>query len=240
MHLHPEQDRYNIDHNEEHVTSSDFIKDIVIGVSDGLTVPFALAAGLSGAVDSSSLVVTAGMAEIVAGSIAMGLGGYLAGRTEIDHYDSEKRREYYEIEHLKQKELEETKEIFLSMGLTEATVNSAVEELSLDKDKWVHFMMKYELDLDQPNPKRARNSAITIGVSYILGGIIPLSPYFFVDTPKTGLLYSAVVTLISLFIFGYYKSKLTGQPLIVGAIKVMSIGAIAAATAFLVAKLFGA
>lgn len=240
MHLHPEQDRNLIDHNEEHVKSSDFIKDIVIGMSDGLTVPFALAAGLSGAVASSSLVITAGIAEIAAGSIAMGLGGYLAGRAEIDHYDSEKRREYYEIQHLKEKEIAETEEIFLSMGLTETTVKSAVTELSKDKDKWVNFMMKYELDLETPDPKRARNSAFTIGLSYIVGGCIPLAPYFFTEHPHDGLTYSAIVTLISLFVFGYYKSKLTGQPLFTGALKVMAIGAIAAATAFGVAKLFGA
>ncbi len=238
MHLHPEQDRNLIDHNEEHVTSSEFIKDIVIGMSDGLTVPFALAAGLSGAVSSSSLVVTAGLAEIVAGSIAMGLGGYLSGRTEIDHYNSELKREYYEIEHLRHKEIAETEEIFINMGLSESTVRYAVDELVKDKDKWVHFMMKYELDLEKPDPKRARNSAFTIGLSYVAGGILPLIPYIFTDSPTDGLKYSAVVTLICLFVFGYYKSKLTGQPLLKGALKVMAIGAIAASFAFGIAKLF--
>ena len=239
MHLHPEATRTLIDHNEEHVKSSDLIKDIVIGMSDGLTVPFALAAGLSGAVDSSALVITAGIAEIAAGSIAMGLGGYLAGRSEIDHYDSEQRREYYEVDNLRDKEIAETKEIFAHMGLSETTVSVAVEELAMD-NKWVQFMMKYELDLEQPDPKRARNSAITIGLSYIAGGIIPLSPYFFTKDPHRGLIYSAVVTLISLFFFGYFKSKLTGQPLFKGAIKVMAIGAVAAAAAYGIAKLFGA
>lgn len=240
MHLHPETTRHLIDHNEEHVKSSEFIKDIVIGMSDGLTVPFALAAGLSGAVDHSSLVITAGIAEIAAGSIAMGLGGYLAGRAEIDHYDSEQKREYYEVDNLREKEVAETREIFMHMGLSEATVNVAVEELAKDKNKWVKFMMKYELDLEEPNPKRARNSALTIGVSYIAGGIIPLSPYFFTAEPHSGLIYSAIVTLISLFIFGYFKSKLTGQPLFKGALKVTAIGAVAAAAAYGIAKLFGA
>lgn len=240
MHLHPETTRALIDHNEEHVKSSDLIKDIVIGMSDGLTVPFALAAGLSGAVDSSALVITAGIAEIAAGSIAMGLGGYLAGRSEIDHYDSEQRREYYEVENLRDKEIAETTEIFANMGLTPATVNAAVEELARDKTKWVQFMMKYELDLEQPDPKRARNSAVTIGLSYIAGGIIPLSPYFFTEDPHSGLIYSAIVTLLSLFVFGYFKSKLTGQPLFKGALKVMAIGAVAAAAAYGIAKLFGA
>lgn len=239
MHLHPEATRQLIDHNEEHVKSSEFIKDIVIGMSDGLTVPFALAAGLSGAVEASSLVITAGIAEIAAGSIAMGLGGYLAGRAEIDHYASEQKREYYEVDNLRDKEISETREIFSHMGLSETTVNAAVEELAKDKDKWVQFMMKYELDLETPDPKRARNSAFTIGISYIIGGVIPLSPYFFTEHPHDGLIYSAVVTLVSLFIFGYFKSKLTGQPLFKGALKVMAIGAVAAAAAFGIAKLFG-
>jgi predicted membrane protein (TIGR00267 family) len=238
MHLHPEKDKHQLDHVEEHLQSSDFIKDIVIGMSDGLTVPFALAAGLSGAVDSSTLVVTAGLAEIAAGSIAMGLGGYLAGRTEIDHYDAEEKREYYEVEHLKQKEIDETSEIFAAMGLSPQTVTAAVEELAKDEDKWVKFMMKYELDLEKPNSKRARNSAFTIGISYIVGGIIPLCPYFFVSHPRDGLLYSAIITLICLFFFGYFKSKMTDQPLFKGALKVMAIGAIAAATAFGIAKIF--
>jgi predicted membrane protein (TIGR00267 family) len=239
MHLHPEATRHLIDHNEEHVKSSEFIKDIVIGMSDGLTVPFALAAGLSGAVDSTALVITAGIAEIAAGSIAMGLGGYLAGRAEIDHYDSEQKREFYEVENLREKEIAETKDIFTHMGLSATTVDAAVEELAKDKEKWVKFMMKYELDLEQPDSTRARNSAFTIGLSYIVGGIIPLSPYFFTQHPHDGLIYSAIVTLISLFIFGYFKSKLTGQPLLKGAFKVMAIGAIAAAAAFGIAKLVG-
>lgn len=239
MHLHPETTRHLIDHNEEHVKSSEFIKDIVIGMSDGLTVPFALAAGLSGAVDSSALVITAGIAEIAAGSIAMGLGGYLAGRAEIDHYNAEQKREYYEVQHLHEKEIDETKEIFMQMGLSDSTVQAAVKELSLNKDKWVQFMMKYELDLEKPDPKRARNSALTIGLSYIIGGIIPLAPYFFTGHPHKGLIYSSMVTLISLFIFGYFKSKLTGQPLFKGALKVMAIGAVAAAAAYGIARLLG-
>lgn len=236
MHLHPETTRNLINHNEEHIKSSDFIKDIVIGMSDGLTVPFALAAGLSGAVASSSLVITAGIAEIAAGSIAMGLGGYLAGRSEIDHYAAEQKREYYEVEKLRATEIAETEEIFKRMGLSESTIKMAAQELAKDKDKWVQFMMKYELDLETPDPKRARNSALTIGGSYIIGGIIPLSPYFFTQHPHDGLIFSAVVTLISLFIFGYYKSKLTGQPLFRGALKVTAIGAIAAFAAFVIAK----
>jgi VIT1/CCC1 family predicted Fe2+/Mn2+ transporter len=223
---------------EEHLRSSDFITDIVLGMSDGLTVPFALAAGLSGAVHSNSIVITAGIAEIVAGSIAMGLGGYLAGKTEQEHYYAELKREYAEVENMPEKEKEEVKLIFAQMGLNAITQNNIAEELSKDKNKWVDFMMRYELGLEKPDVYRARNSAVTIGGSYILGGIIPLSAYFFTATPYEGLVFSALLTIICLFSFGYFKSKVTGQPLFKGALKVTIIGVTAATAAFLVAKLF--
>ena len=226
-------------HVEEHLKSSEFLTDVVIGMSDGLTVPFALAAGLSGAVASSGLIVSAGIAEIVAGSVAMGLGGYLAGQTELDHYASELKREYEEVERVPEREKEEVKEIFADYGLSPALQDSIVEELAKDKKKWVEFMMRFELGLEEPNPKRATNSALTIGISYILGGIVPLSPYFLIDNPQTALTYSAVLTLICLFIFGYFKSKFTGQPLLKGALKVMLIGAVAATAAYFVAKGLG-
>lgn len=225
-------------HKEEHLTSSAFITDIVIGMSDGLTVPFALAAGLSGAVDSNALVVTAGIAEIVAGSIAMGLGGFLAGQTEVEHYDAEQKREYWEIENLRQREIDETKEIFADMGLSPELQEKVTQEIAKDKNKWVEFMMKYELGLEKPDPNQARKSALTIGISYALGGMVPLLPYFFTSTPSEGLIWSAVTTLICLFIFGYFKSKATGQHPWLGALKVTLIGAVAAAAAFGVAKLF--
>jgi vacuolar iron transporter family protein len=225
-------------HKEEHLGSSAFITDIVIGMSDGLTVPFALAAGLSGAVQSNAVVITAGIAEIVAGSIAMGLGGYLAGKTEQEHFQSELKREYAEVETLPEKEKEEVKAVFAQYGLNESTQNIIAEELAKDKDKWVDFMMKYELGIEKPDVNRARNSAATIGLSYIVGGLIPLSAYFFTHTPKEGLFISAVLTVICLFIFGYFKSKVTGQPPLKGAIKVTLIGITAAAAAFLVAREF--
>ncbi len=224
--------------DEQHLQSSDFIKDIVIGMSDGLTVPFALAAGLSGAVSNTDIITTAGIAEIVAGSIAMGLGGYLAGQTEVEHYNAELKREYDEVERLPEKEKEEVREVFAHYGLDLATQDIVVEALAKDKDKWVDFMMKFELGLDEPDINRARDSALTIGVSYIIGGLLPLSPYFFVDDANEGLKLSVIVTLAALFIFGYFKSKVTGQKPFVGAIKVMLIGAAAAAAAFGVAKLF--
>jgi len=189
-------------HHEEHLQSSDLLTDIVIGMSDGLTVPFALAAGLSGAVHSTSLIVIAGLAEIAAGSIAMGLGGYLAGKTEIDHYNAELKREYDEVERLPHKEREEVKEFFAGIGLSEELQEKAVEEMCKDKDQWVDFMMKYELGLDKPDPKRARKSAFNIGFSYVVGGLIPLTPYFFVSSPLAGLEISAVITIVCLFIFG--------------------------------------
>jgi vacuolar iron transporter family protein len=224
--------------HEQHLKSSDFITDIVIGMSDGLTVPFALAAGLSGAVTSASIVTTAGIAEIVAGSIAMGLGGYLAGQTEQEHYEAELKREYEEVERVPEREKEEIREVFEDYGLSPEAQEIVVEAISKDKDKWVDFMMRFELGLEKPNPNRARNSALTIGISYIVGGFIPLLPYFYVEQPVDGLKYSAAVTVLALLIFGYFKSKVTGQNPIIGSLKVTSIGAAAATAAFLVAKLF--
>ena len=230
-HLHHE-------HKEAHLKSSDLLRDIVIGMSDGLTVPFALAAGLSGAVDNSSIIVIAGIAEIAAGSIAMGLGGYLAGKTEQDHYKSEVKREYDEVENLRHREIEETKEFFANIGLSPALQDQATEEIAKDKDRWVDFMMKYELGLEKPDPKRATKSALNIGLSYIAGGIIPLSPYFFIPSSTEALKISVIATLVCLFVFGYFKSRITGVNALWGAIKVTLIGAVAAAAAFGVAKLF--
>src|SRR5260221_5806626 len=224
-------------HHEHHVKSSDTIRDIVIGMSDGLTVPFALAAGLSGAVNSSGIVVTAGIAEIVAGSIAMGWGGFLAGRTEADHYDSELKREYEEIERVPEQEKAEVKVVFADFGLSAALQNQIADEMAKDKDKWVDFMMRYELGLEKPEANRASQSAVTIGLSYIVGGIIPLSPYFFQANSQTALYYSCAITMCCLFVFGYFKSKVTGQPALSVALKVFIIGALAAAAAFLMAKL---
>jgi len=225
------------DHQEYHLQSSDVLTDIVIGMSDGLTVPFALAAGLSGTDSTTHLIIIAGIAEIAAGSIAMGLGGYLAGKTEIDHYNSELKREYDEVENVPQKEKEEVKEFFSGLGLSEEVQQKAVEEMTKDKDKWVDFMMKYELGLDKPDAKRARKSAFNIGASYVVGGIIPLSPYFFTHDGLTGLKISAGITLVCLFIFGFFKSKITGVNPWAGALRVMLIGAAAAGCAFGIAQL---
>ena len=224
-------------HTESHLESSDLLRDVVIGMSDGLTVPFALAAGLSGAVSSAALIVIAGVAEIAAGSIAMGLGGYLAGKTEIDHYNAELKRESDEVDNLPDVERKEVKDFFANLGLSEEIQDQAVEEMTADKKKWVDFMMKYELGLNKPDPKRARKSAFNIGISYVIGGIVPLSPYFFMNDVISALRISVIITLISLFIFGYLKSKITGVHPVAGAIRVTMIGAVAAACAFGIAKL---
>jgi len=224
-------------HEEEHFSGSEIVRDIVIGMSDGLTVPFALAAGLMGANTGNGIIVTAGLAEIVAGSIAMGLGGYLAGKTEIDHYDSELKREYYEVDVFPEKEKQEVREVFEGYGLSEHSQELIVEELSKDRDKWVNFMMRYELGLEKPDINRARQSALTIGISYIIGGIVPLSTYFpvFTDNAKDGFFYSCIVTAICLFIFGYFKTKIIGQPPLQGAFKILLIGAMAASAAYFIA-----
>lgn len=224
-------------HQEAHFESTQFVKDIVIGMADGLTVPFALAAGLSGAVNSTTIVITAGLAEIAAGSIAMGLGGYLAGRTEVDHYKSELQREYTEVDDFPDKEKAEVVEVLEEFGVNEKSSREIVEEMSKDKEKWVKFMMRFELGLEKPDEKRATRSALNIGVAYIVGGLVPLAPYFFVGNPADALVVSVAVTLVALFVFGFLKAKAIGQPTWIGAIKTTVIGALAAGAAFGVAKL---
>jgi predicted membrane protein (TIGR00267 family) len=230
----------HLHHQEHHLKSSDLLRDIVIGMSDGLTVPFALAAGLSGAVNNTNIIVVAGLAEIAAGSIAMGLGGYLAGKTEQDHYAAELKREYEEIETKRDIEIAEVKQVFAEWGLSENVQTTATNEIIKDKDKWVQFMMKHELHLDQPESKRATKSAFNIGFSYVIGGLVPLMPYFFVEDSMYGFKISVAITLCCLFIFGYFKSKITGVSPTIGGFKVMLIGAAAAGAAFIIAKLLGA
>jgi VIT1/CCC1 family predicted Fe2+/Mn2+ transporter len=225
-------------HKEQHFSGSELVRDIVIGMSDGLTVPFALAAGLSGAVTDTSIVVTAGIAEVIAGSIAMGLGGYLAGKTEIEHYDAELKREYYEVDQFPEKEKEEVREVFEAYGLSKESQEIIVNELSRNKHKWVDFMMRFELGLEKPDINRARNSALTIGLSYVIGGLIPLAPYVFAEKVMNGLVYSSIITLLSLFVFGFFKSKALGQNPVSGAFKISAIGGLAASAAYFAAKLF--
>jgi vacuolar iron transporter family protein len=226
-------------HHEKHFQSSDLLQDVVIGMSDGLTVPFALAAGLSGAVSDTHIILTAGIAEIIAGSIAMGLGGFLSGKTEIDHYNAELKREYDETHQFPEKEKEEVREVFEEYGLSPEAQHLIVEQLSQDRDKWVNFMMRFELGLEKPDEKRARNAAFNIGVSYIVGGLIPLAPYAFCSTINESLSWSVGLTLAALLIFGYLKSHVIGQSPWKGALQTAFIGALAASAAFGIARLLG-
>jgi vacuolar iron transporter family protein len=224
-------------HVEKHFSASETVRDIVIGMSDGLTVPFALAAGLSGAVASTGIVVTAGLAEIAAGSIAMGLGGYLAARTDSEHFVAERAREFREIEEVPDREIEEVAEVFRGYGLPPEQIDPVVKAISANPDRWVDFMMRFELGLEAPNPKRARQSAFTIGMSYIIGGLIPLASYIFIHDIKTALYTSAIVTLAALFVFGYIKGRFTGLTPFRGGLQTVLIGGLAATAAFIIAKM---
>jgi len=224
-------------HHEWHLKSTDSVRDVVIGMSDGLTVPFALAAGLSGAHVSTHVVVLAGLAEIAAGCIAMGLGGYLAARTDAEHYEKELRREYEETRDLPEEEAAEVARVFQGWGLADHHVEPLVQTIVADEKRWVDFMMRFELGLERPDKNRAHESAFIIGISYVIGGLIPLSAYFLTDSVTRGLESSVVLTLGCLIVFGIVKSKLTGQSLFKGALRVTIVGALAAAAAFGLAKM---
>jgi vacuolar iron transporter family protein len=224
-------------HREQHFTSSNFVRDVVIGMSDGLTVPFALAAGLSGAISNTRFIVIGGLAEIAAGSIAMGLGGYLAARGDAEHYEQERVREYREIEEIPEEEKAEVARIFQNYGLRAEESAPVVEALSRRPDAWVDFMMRFELGLEEPDPKRALTSAGTIAVSYVVGGMIPLSPYVTLSNAYRGLIFSVVLTLAALAIFGYIKGRFTGARAFKSALQTMVIGGLAAGVAFALAKL---
>ena len=223
-------------HIERHFTAGEVVRDVVIGMSDGLTVPFALAAGLSGAVDNSRLVVVAGLAEIAAGSIAMGLGGYLAARSDAEHYDSERHREEREVQEIPDEEAREVQRVFTDYGLTREEATPVVEALTKKPKEWVDFMMRFELGLEEPDPKRALRSAITIAGSYIGGGFIPLAPYLVLHGARRALVWSALVTLVALGVFGYIKGRFTGARPRRSALQTIVIGGLAAAAAFLIAK----
>src|SRR5438309_1686617 len=197
-------------HVEQHFTSGEFVRDIVIGMSDGLTVPFALAAGLSGAVPDTHLIVVGGLAEIAAGSIAMGLGGYLAARSDAEHYEQERLREQREVREIPDEEAREVSKVFQSYGLTADESAPIVEALSKRPEAWVDFMMRFELGLEEPEPRRAFTSALTIAGAYVAGGFIPLSPYMILSNAWRGLLFSAGVTLLALAVFGYIQGRVTG------------------------------
>jgi VIT1/CCC1 family predicted Fe2+/Mn2+ transporter len=223
-------------HVERHFTSGEIVRDIVIGMADGLTVPFALAAGLSGAISNSAIIVTAGLAEIAAGSIAMGLGGYLAAKSDADHYAAEERREHQEIREIPREEMKEVADIFRSYGMAEEQVSSVVETMTRNPKQWVDFMMRFELGLERPNPKRARTSAAFIAGAYIVGGLIPLAPYMMFHVARTALYVSVVTTLLALAVFGLVKGRYTGARPLKSALQTTVTGGLAATAAFLIAR----
>ncbi|HYM59340.1 MAG TPA: VIT1/CCC1 transporter family protein [Thermoanaerobaculia bacterium] len=223
-------------HVERHFTSSAIVRDVVIGMSDGLTVPFALAAGLSGAVASTGIVVTAGLAEIAAGSIAMGLGGYLAAKSDAEHYASEQRREHQEVVDRPGLEMQEVADIFKSYGIEDELIAPVVQAMSKRPKQWVDFMMRFELGLEKPEPARARNSALVIAGAYVAGGLVPLVPYIVFKAASTALAVSVCFTLIALAIFGYVKGQFTGARPARSALQTTLIGGLAAAAAFGIAK----
>ncbi len=224
-------------HIERHFTAGEVVRDVVIGMADGLTVPFALAAGLSGAVDNSRIIVIAGLAEIAAGSIAMGLGGYLAAKSDAEHYASERQREEREVEEIPEEEAREVQKVFADYGLSPEESVPVIQAMTRKPKEWVDFMMRFELGLEEPDPKRAHQSAMTIAASYIAGGIIPLSPYMVLHSVRGALLWSVAVTLVALGVFGYIKGRFTGARALRSAAQTVVIGGLAAGAAFLLAKL---
>jgi VIT1/CCC1 family predicted Fe2+/Mn2+ transporter len=227
-------------HTEHHFTAGESVRDIVIGMSDGLTVPFALAAGLTGAVSATRIIVTAGLAEIAAGSIAMGLGGYLAARSDADHYASERRREEREVVALAETEREEVADVFRGYGLGDEEIAPVQRAFEARPKAWVDFMMRFELGLEAPQPRRALWSALTIAGAYIAGGLIPLSPYMLAahDSGRA-LNISVAVTLAALLVFGYVKGRFTGAKPWKSGLQTLLVGGLAAVAAFALAKLLG-
>jgi VIT1/CCC1 family predicted Fe2+/Mn2+ transporter len=225
-----------INPEEDHFTASEKVRDVVIGMSDGLTVPFALAAGLTGAIAASHLIVIAGLAEIAAGCISMGLGGYLAAKGDHEHYHRERKVEEREVRDTPEVEAQEVRDIFKEYGLTSAQIEPIIDNFRANPKLWVDFMMTNELGLEEPHPKRALYSALTIAASYGIGGFVPLSPYFFVSNARHALYPSIVVTLIALFLFGYFKAKFSGTNVMKSALQAVLVGGVASAAAFLLAR----
>jgi VIT1/CCC1 family predicted Fe2+/Mn2+ transporter len=225
-----------VPHVEKHFNAGEAVRDVVIGMADGLTVPFALAAGISGAIAASHIVVTAGIAELAAGGIAMGVGGYLAARTDVEHYNSERAREERETRELPDVEKREIDEILERYGISAGVRAKVVEDIAADAHRWVEFMMKFELGLEEPDPRRALRSALTIGASYVVGGLVPLVPYMLVGDAREALVISAIVTLLALFVFGFVKGRLTGISPFRGGLQTLLTGGIAAAVAFALAR----
>jgi VIT1/CCC1 family predicted Fe2+/Mn2+ transporter len=228
---------HHVHHAERHFTGGELVRDTVLGMADGLTVPFALAAGLTGAIESTGIIVTAGVAEIAAGSIAMGLGGYLAARSQAEHYAHERHREQAEVREKPAAEMAEITEIFAHYGITPEESAPVVNALRTRPQAWIDFMMRFELGLERPDPRRALVSALTIGGAYVVGGLIPLVPYMTMGSARAALGVSIVVTLIALAVFGYVKSRFTGLAPIRGALQTVLVGGLAASAAYAIARL---
>ena len=226
------------DHHENHSRANGAVRDIILGMSDGLTVPFALAAGLTHVATGTAIIITAGMAEIIAGSISMGLGGYLAGRSEAELYTSERRREEREVVELPEVEQQEVCDVLQAYGLTAQECQPLVTALTKRPTAWVDFMMRFELGLEEPEPRRALISALTIAGAYVAGGLIPLSPYMLAGNVQRGLQISVILTLAALLVFGYIKGRYTGMRPMRSALQTMLIGGLAAGAAFLLARMF--
>jgi vacuolar iron transporter family protein len=224
-------------HIERHFTGGDIIRDLVIGMSDGLTVPFALAAGLSGAMASSSLVVTGGLAEVAAGSIAMGLGGYLAAQGDREHYLRERQREIKEVAENPEEEKQEVVRVFRTYGLKDEQIAPILQSFADSPREWVNFMMRFELGIEEPDPRRALASAIRIALSYIVAGLIPLAPYMVIRSTAVALPCSILITMLALIVFGYIKGRFSGHTPFKSALQTVFIGGLAAAAAFGIAKL---
>lgn len=224
-------------HDEKHASGGQAIRDVVLGMSDGLTVPFALAAGVSGAIASTAVILSAGIAEIAAGAISMGLGGYLASRSQTEHYDSERARELRETEQIPHLEKAEVAGILKEYGLQGKVLTQAVDAIALDQEKWVDFMMRYELGLERPDARAAPKSALLVGGGYVAGGIFPLVPYAVVSHVPTALMWSAILTSLALLAFGAGKARFMKTPVLRGAIQAFITGGLAAGVAYMLARL---
>jgi VIT1/CCC1 family predicted Fe2+/Mn2+ transporter len=206
-------------------------------MSDGLTVPFALEAGLAGAVEATAIIITAGLAEVAAGAIAMGLGGHLAARTDAEHYASERAREERETQEMPETEAAEVTDVLRSYGLEEGKAAAVVSSIRADKKRWVDFRMRFELGLGEPDPSRARRSALTIALSYVAGGLVQLGLYFFLRSVHFALVGSVIVTLLlALLVFGYVKGRFTTARPFRSAWQTAVVGGLAATAAFVIAK----
>jgi len=224
-------------HTEEHTHEGVSVRDVILGVSDGLTVPFALAAGLSGAVESNFIVFLAGVAEMLAGGIAMGLGGYLSEKSHAEIYRKELAREQYEVQRVPEQEKREVRDIWKSRGYDGEELEQLVEAIIKDRRRWVDFMMREELGMIEPAVGAALKTSLTIGVSYVAGALVPLFPFILPLTIPQALLMSSATTLTTLFLVGIFKARYTGGLWWRSGLETLLIGAAAAGAAYVLVRL---